>query len=889
MQISELAQGVAAKLEQSRIVFWYDPEQSFTEELEHLANALSIAKEVGDSAADITARVLPNDLTILNMGNESVLAVKKRIEVDEREAKFLIYFPSAEPEPDRDWLLDVRLYSEQFFADHSSMLLNELGIPKMALRTHIRKRQSFFASKQRIAGLKKWVTENEDELSLDRKMMAVVVKADSASLSDILLGLLREYAAYIEDESLGQPLWSQLSKFDLETSLWAYLSEGFGYTVEEPTFSDFVLKLFCTEFWSQIEGVERDWLLNNVLKSASGRATALAFMVSWRDSRSFAAYYESISKVLSQQLEISTRAGQYHPVELIECETFEAVEQAIIRGLVRDLLDSSKALDRVQFDTVLSRRLASHWTLSRKEYFAIYEAIRNAEELMHLRNRYVDGFHFDNAKAMYDAYTTDIYRFDQAYRLFNEHVHSVLSKGADILRQLDDEVESIYTNWYLYELGLAWDRHLANEKLLEKWQISGVPHQYDFYEKEVRTRLSLKQTKRVFVIISDALRFEIANELGAIINNEKRFKAEVSTQLGVLPSYTQLGMAALLPHKALSYQPEQGTAVYVDGISSQGLDNRNSILQKVGGMAVSSKELMSWSNQEGRDKVRDVEVVYIYHDTIDAIGDKAATEEKTFEACRSAIEELKDLVGRVINRLNGSRVVITADHGFLFQQKALVAADKTSLKTKPAGAIEAKKRYIVGNNLPSDEACWKGSINDTAHGSSGSPYQAEFLLPKAAQRFHFVGGAKFVHGGAMLQEVCVPVLHVRELQKEQAAKHEKQPVGVVAATQPIKLVNNIDKVRFIQTDPVGERFVARLLDVYIVDAQGNEVSSRETINFDSVSKVMDERTREARLKLIGSQFDRNAQYTLVLENAEMRTRYSQYAVTIDLAFQDDFF
>ncbi len=96
-------------------MFWYDPEQNFTEELEHLANALSISKEVGDSAADITARVLPNDLTILNMGNESVLAVKKRIEVDEREAKFLIYFPSAEPEPHRDWLLDVRLYSEQFW------------------------------------------------------------------------------------------------------------------------------------------------------------------------------------------------------------------------------------------------------------------------------------------------------------------------------------------------------------------------------------------------------------------------------------------------------------------------------------------------------------------------------------------------------------------------------------------------------------------------------------------------------------------------------------------------------------------------------------------------------------------------------------------------------
>lgn len=79
MQISELAQGVAAKLEQSRIVFWYDPEQSFTEELEHLANSLSLAKESSDKAADITARVLPNDLTILNMGYESVLAVKNAL------------------------------------------------------------------------------------------------------------------------------------------------------------------------------------------------------------------------------------------------------------------------------------------------------------------------------------------------------------------------------------------------------------------------------------------------------------------------------------------------------------------------------------------------------------------------------------------------------------------------------------------------------------------------------------------------------------------------------------------------------------------------------------------------------------------------------------------
>ena len=104
-------------------------------------------------------------------------------------------------------------------------------------------------------------------------------------------------------------------------------------------------------------------------------------------------------------------------------------------------------------------------------------------------------------------------------------------------------------------------------------------------------------------------------------------------------------------------------------------------------------------------------------------------------------------------------------------------------------------------------------------------------------------GARFVHGGAMLQEICIPLVTVKELQKEQAAKHEQQPVGVVVASQPVKIVNNIDKIRFIQTDPVGGQFIARQLDIVILDEQGKEVSSRESVTFDSASAVLDERVR----------------------------------------------
>ena len=140
MQISELIRGIASKFEQHRIVFWYDPEQSFTEEIRALSDR---ALPDGEDSGSVLFAALPDDLAVLNMTTESVLAIKKRLEVDEPERPFLLYFPHAEPEADGDWLLDVRLYSTQFFADHSSMLLNELGINRMALRTHIRKRQSF--------------------------------------------------------------------------------------------------------------------------------------------------------------------------------------------------------------------------------------------------------------------------------------------------------------------------------------------------------------------------------------------------------------------------------------------------------------------------------------------------------------------------------------------------------------------------------------------------------------------------------------------------------------------------------------------------------------------------------------------------------------------------
>ena len=94
MQASELIQGIVAKFKNNRIVFWHDPDQSFTEELDSLNEPLTAAIEANIDSED----VFLTKVTVLSMANESVLATKKRMEIDEPLQRFLLYYPNIQLE-----------------------------------------------------------------------------------------------------------------------------------------------------------------------------------------------------------------------------------------------------------------------------------------------------------------------------------------------------------------------------------------------------------------------------------------------------------------------------------------------------------------------------------------------------------------------------------------------------------------------------------------------------------------------------------------------------------------------------------------------------------------------------------------------------------------------
>ena len=256
---------------------------------------------------------------------------------------------------------------------------------------------------------------------------------------------------------------------------------------------------------------------------------------------------------------------------------------------------------------------------------------------------------------------------------------------------------------------------------------------------------------------------------------------------------------------------------------------------------------------------------------------------KTFEAVRRAIDELAALVGYIVNNLNGHHIVVTADHGFLFTETARVETDKSKLKDKPDSTILAKKRYLLGPKLPDHDAAWHGKLSVTA----GADGDMEFWIPKGANLFHFVGGARFVHGGAMPQEIVVPVVTVKHVRGKSAQETKTKPVTVQVLGSNHRITTAYCRFQLIQMEPVSDRVKPITLKVAVYEGE-EPVTDIQTVKFDSSSGNLDERKKWVNLVLKDRQYNKKTPYRLVLRDAETGIEQQSVEVIIDRAFTDDF-
>lgn len=816
------------RFETHRVVFWHDPEGEYAGELDALAlDGVEIV------------RVANNEYTL-----------KNRLLHLEPGAKFLVYRPGAVPAGVGNWLLDLELAYGVFTADRGSLVRQELGLAVDGVDEVVRAHEGFFQAPERVRALKALLGQGDDLLLLRAKMSVVLLGQREHSLLEITRTLLVENAAG------GGEKYGELAAYGLDLFFWQGVGSIYGYTSPSPSLDDFVLWIFrqaLDGFASQPHGGLRNIQLD---------------FASLRGDRRSAKAMAALAGRAAGDLDYAGTLRDAGFRDLLDDDLFEETEQKIISELARAVADRAVGVREVT--EVVRVRQNSFWI---DGYRTLYAAIAGACELL------AELAAFDPTVRSFDEglerYRSEWFRIDQLYRQFTHAARTAEHTGP--LEVLRAQVESFYANKFLHTLGAAWQQHVDG---VGQWRSTVLRPQTSFYDDHVKP-LTRDGRRKAVVIVSDALRYEIADELGSRIRQEDRFEATLDAALGVLPSYTQLGMAALLPHTTIGHCGK-GDLVDVDGRPSAGTVNRGKILAGVRGTAISAEDLLDMRREEIRELYQQHQVLYVYHNRIDATGDKPTTERQVFEAVDKTLEELVDLVKRLTNA-NATNIIVTADHGFLFQDSAL--DDAGYLSVAPQGdeiAVQAR-RYVLGTGLKPDPAFT--TFTSERLGLDG-PYEVQ--VPKSIHRLRLRGsGARFVHGGAALQEIVVPVLTVNKKRRS-----DTRSVNVEILPESDKITTGQLVVRLFQGEPVSEKIRPRTLraGLYV----GEElVSNHATLVFDQESADKRDRYQKAVMLLSRDANDHNGRpVEFRLEEPVPHTSqwrvYAKAIYTLKRSFSSDF-
>lgn len=353
---------------------------------------------------------------------------------------------------------------------------------------------------------------------------------------------------------------------------------------------------------------------------------------------------------------------------------------------------------------------------------------------------------------------------------------------------------------------------------------------------------------------------------------------------------TKFGMAALLPHKLLSVgkKPSGPLSILADGHVTDSL-NRDKVLKLANKncVALQYKEIVGLKTDELRSLTTGMEVIYIYHDTIDT--SSHASESLVLSACGDAIEELENLVRIIINRMNRTHVIITADHGFLCTHQPLQEDSKVDKTSFNQMDVEYGRRFAIMQAGASPDYLMSVKFLDEASG-----YTA--FVPRENIRIKMSGsGLNFVHGGVSLQELCVPVLtyhHLRSDNKEyqkNRGRYDTKPVALELLSANRKISNMIFSLNLYQKEAVGSKRAEQTYLLYFTDEYGKVISDTQKAIASKTGEENIDRTFRVNFNLRQMKYSNTAIYYLVIADEQGLIKPQREAFQIDIPFAIDEF
>lgn len=833
-----------------RIVFWKDEDREFEQDIDELAlDGVKIVKLTGSNN----------------------FAVKKLLLHDDLDSNYLIYCPIPYADEQEDWLQDIEYYSEVFRADFISMQMEELNIePSAPMRKTVKLYAKFLESKERRQRLRRIGRDYQTPLQLHIDIMAVLAGLSEGTAQDVIIAVL---SAGLDKESNG--VLQNIRKFGSIEAFWQLVRKYTGYIEEEDKplgcFAAHVLLTALSQTMnpSVLKGLER-------FISETNKAYCYSIIHEWRAGENSEALYD-LCRTVENELQFPARFDKFEPETLLTGDIFPCINESILKQFFQEIADHVVKVELIM--KVCENRRTAGWYERFSDY---YDCLFFIGKMQTFYQEHSGGFHIVEPKKIWALYTSELYRMDAYYRHFHYAFGNSLRNSNDALedslKHSTEFVESLYQNWFLRELTACWT-NAAAEDLAALGYVSEIEKQRDFYRRKVSSGNG--KNGRVFVVISDALRYEVAAELSERIVRTTKGTVDLGAMQAMFPSITKFGMAALLPGKSISVDGDM--AVLVDGKQTRSTADRGVILNTAtkNSVAVQYNDLLNMKKDERRTMAAGKEVIYIYHNAIDAIGDKAPTESKVFEACETAIQELSNILRIIVNELSGTNVFITADHGFLYTYHPLDESDKIDRKAFSGGVLELGRRYALTEPEATADFLLPVHLEHELDGAAIKGYAPQDTIRMKVQG----GGENYVHGGISLQELVVPVIAFKNLRATNKNYVEVKNAELKLLSESRKISNLIFSLEFHQRQPVGDKVQPCTYSIYMTDDEGVAVSDRQAIIADKSSDNAADRIFRVRFNLKAGTYDKKKVYRLVIAND---IEVEEIEFHIDIAFADDF-
>ncbi|WP_028121260.1 BREX-1 system phosphatase PglZ type A [Epilithonimonas tenax] len=803
--------------------------------------------------------------------DRNFFAVKHAVEFKEKSDKILLYHLSEEPK-EKEYinypLTDLLLAGNILAMDEISDLLHQYKIP-LQQRENVGLVKKWIKAKKNQSKILPALTNKPFEIS---KLYTAVVSIilEEKKTGNIAFNLIRIFEILQEGQTAWEKKQQILVNAGLDETVKLNIAQLLSIEAEDlrfDTLKNLWLQLKYNLLTAPIAEAEPiDVYKTLKIKDDTAKIKITNFFKDWQDDKNKSLHFETIFDELGASINEEKIYQWYGSAQEYGIRTKKIVQSLLSNSLKEILINPSEIVSQYASFNNNSEQYEGY---EQKVSF-----ILNTARFFEMIRRYSD-FVFNKPQEYIQRYEKELYKLDGFYRVaftaYQQFSEEMLSDYETVFAELNKTYDQ-----YLIDVNNPWVKSL--DEIGFDFDKLTTAKQFNFYNDFVAPI-----TNKKVVIISDAFRYELGIELMNELKVESDNNITCSAMLASIPSYTNLGMSNLLPNKTIGAIITDENIDYSIAEIKTVSTNREQILKlaESNSGVIDYATFSKFNTEEGRNYLRDKHTVYVYHNWMDAIGDKQGSEYYTFESAEQCITQLKTLIRKLYGNFNIYNVLVTADHGFLFNYKKISDATSQQLPVLK-NTLKDHTRFCLTTDTNDYADTYQFPLSATTNIVS----EVQVILPKAINRFRKKGniGKQFVHGGGALQEVIVPVLQLYRNRRNLAKKVNFKRIDTIKSVS-----TSFFKLNFLQVEPIGTDYKSRILRVAIYDIDNQIISNEEEVILNLTSELPAERSFEVRMELSSKGSKTKIGYVKVYDKEDKLNSLSNDLLKINLLEEIDSF